>query len=236
MRSTRQSILQIIQRRGSETVGGLAKELGLASATVRRHLDILQRDGLVVFAEVRKGTGRPEHSFTLTEAGHESLPKGYGVLLGGLVGELARTRADEIAGKSGAEALEGALTRLGQAVGRRYVNPGSGEAAAAVLEALRDGNFDPEVRHDPDRTRISLGNCPFRSVALSDDAICSYDAAILESILGTTVVRERCITGGHESCVYTTYTTRSESLQAVAAAPPASPPVIVDDLGGERLG
>lgn len=73
--STRDIILEIIQNRKSETVNGLAQELSLAPATIRRHLDILQRDGLVTFTEVRHGTGRPEFSFSLTERGHETPSK-----------------------------------------------------------------------------------------------------------------------------------------------------------------
>ena len=66
----------------------MAKEIGLAPATVRGHLDILQRDRLVDFAEVRQRTGRPGYAFYLTDAGHETLPKGYDVLLGLVVQEL----------------------------------------------------------------------------------------------------------------------------------------------------
>lgn len=202
MRTTRQRILQIIQRQHTETVGGLARELNLAPATVRRHLDILQRDGMVEFAEIRKRTGRPEHSFSLTERGHESLPKGYDSLLSALVGEFTRIGAEDIAGKTGSEALDAALTRLGHGVGRGYLNSGTKTRLATAVQALRDGDFEPEVLERQGETRITLGNCPFRSVALADDAVCAYDTAILQAILGTAVRRERCISRGHACCEY----------------------------------
>ena len=213
MRTTRQRILQIIQRGRSETVGGLARELGLAPATVRRHLDILQRDGLVGFTEVRKGAGRPEHSFSLTERGHESLPKGYDSLLSALVVELGRTDAGEMAGKTGAQALDAAFTRLGHGVAQQCLESSTGTRLATALKALRDRDFEPELSEGPGGTRISLSNCPFRSVALTDDAVCSYDTAILRAILGTPVTRERCINRGHDCCEYV----------AAAEPPPAGP-------------
>ncbi len=37
---------------GSVTVDELAKDIGLAPATIRRHLDILQRDQLAAFEQV----------------------------------------------------------------------------------------------------------------------------------------------------------------------------------------
>ncbi|MBI4219886.1 MAG: winged helix-turn-helix transcriptional regulator [Chloroflexi bacterium] len=202
MRSTRQRILQIIQRSRTETVAGLARELGLAATTVRRHLDILQRDGMVQFGEVRKKSGRPEYAFSLTERGHESMPKGYDALLSGILREFAGLESRQIAGKSGAEALDAALRRLGRSMALRYLNADAGSRSAAAARALREMEFEPQVEDGPAGTRISLSNCPFRSVALSDDAVCSYDSAMLEAILGRPVTRERCISRGHDCCEY----------------------------------
>jgi predicted ArsR family transcriptional regulator len=202
MRSTRQHILQIIQRSRTETVAGLARELGLAATTVRRHLDILQRDGMVQFGEVRKKSGRPEYAFSLTERGHESMPKSYDVLLSGILRELAGFDSREIAGKSGAEALDAALTRLGRSTALRYLKTDTGNRAATAARAMREMEFEPQVQDGPAGTRISLSNCPFRSAALSHDAVCSYDSAMLEAILGRPVTRERCISRGHDCCEY----------------------------------
>ena len=69
MEGARLRILQLLQKHSNDTVEGLANAIGLAPATIRRHLDILQRDRLVTFEEVRKRTGRPEYSFYLTEGG-----------------------------------------------------------------------------------------------------------------------------------------------------------------------
>ena len=87
--STRDIILEIIQSRESETVCGLAQGLSLAPATIRRHLDILQQDGLVSFTEVRHGTGRPEYSSSLTDRSHQTLPKHDSEMLGTLISKLA---------------------------------------------------------------------------------------------------------------------------------------------------
>ena len=54
MEGTRLRILQLLQRNSCDTVDGLAKSIGLAPATIRRHLDILQCDRFVSFEEVRK--------------------------------------------------------------------------------------------------------------------------------------------------------------------------------------
>ena len=52
MEGTRFKILQLLQSNGNQTVDALATNIGLAPATIRRHLDILQRDRFVDFREV----------------------------------------------------------------------------------------------------------------------------------------------------------------------------------------
>ncbi len=120
MEGTRLLILQLLQKNGSDTVDGLARAIGLAPATIRRHLDILQRDRLVAFKEVRKKTGRPEYSFFLTENGQESLPKSYSELLNMVVGEMALLTVEDTAGRGGDQLLEMVFHRLSDKVWRSY--------------------------------------------------------------------------------------------------------------------
>ena len=118
MEGSRFRILQQLQKKTNDTVGGLAGAMELAPATIRRHLDILQRDRLVAFKGVRKKTGRPEYSFYLTEDGHQALPKSYDVLLRLLVDELGQMTATDLAGMDGRSVLETLFTRLSAQVGK----------------------------------------------------------------------------------------------------------------------
>ena len=56
---TREEILALLRRHTSMSVEELARAIGLAPATVRRHLDVLLRDDYVEVSQVRGGTGRP---------------------------------------------------------------------------------------------------------------------------------------------------------------------------------
>src|SRR5438105_3059414 len=100
---TREEILAILRRRERMGVEDLAQELGLAGATVRRHLDVLQRDNYVTVAQVRGHTGRPRHLFSLTEAGADLFPHHYVRLTQRLLGEIVALGTDETAGRSGGE-------------------------------------------------------------------------------------------------------------------------------------
>ena len=120
MEGTRLRILQLLQKKQHDTVDGLASTIGLAPATIRRHLDILQRDRLVAFREVRKKTGRPEYSFYLTEDGHEALPKDYDQLLGMIVQEMSSLTREDTSARNGQQILELVFQRLSSAVARSY--------------------------------------------------------------------------------------------------------------------
>ncbi len=202
LQNTRTHILQIVQSRQSETVAGLSRELGLASATVRRHLDILQRDGFLTYEEVRHGTGRPQHVFSLTDSGHEELPKDYDALLSELVSELASLTEDETAGRSGEELVEYALANIAHRVAEPYIREDGTDPVEALRQLLTDRDFAPEVEVTESGIRITLNNCPFRSAAKDNPAICAFDTGLISGVLKSEARREACIRLGDQCCSY----------------------------------
>lgn len=201
MEGTRDQIVRILQQEGAASVDGLSKALGLASATIRRHLDILQRDQLVTFSQVRKRTGRPEYSFCLTEVGHEALPKGYDVLLTDLVEELGALEDDEIKGKSGSQLLNFVLTRVGARVAAEY-RGGNVDVTRTLETVLQNRSFSPELERREDGLHIKIANCPFRSVARLDRAVCTFGKSLISAIVGTEVRQEAGIAEGGDYCSY----------------------------------
>jgi predicted ArsR family transcriptional regulator len=204
LQNTRATILNLIQSRQSETVASLSEALDLAPATVRRHLDILQRDGLVTFTEVRHGTGRPEHQFRLTESGHETLPKDYDSLLSDLVGELSGLSAADVNGKSGQNLLDNALERIARRAAAPYRSANGRDPLRALKILLEEQDYAPEIEATESGARITLNNCPFRAVAKENPAICAYDVGLITGVLDGVVTRETCIRFGTEFCVYET--------------------------------
>jgi len=198
--STRDIIVEIIQSRESETVSGLAQELSLAPATVRRHLDILRRDGLVSFKEVRHGTGRPEFSFSLTEVGHETLPKHYSEMLGKLISKLASFEAGSLNEKSGDQVLNEMLREMAQESVDLHGDADNG--IPGLMEILSDQDFSPEISENKGKIELSLMSCPFRSVAINNPSLCAYDIAVIEAATASPVERVACLTNGDPVCKY----------------------------------
>ena len=206
MEGSRLRILQQLQKKINDTVGGLAGSMGLAPATIRRHLDILQRDRLVAFQEVRKKTGRPEYSFYLTEDGHQALPKSYDTLLRRLVDELGGMTASDLAGMDGRSVLETVFTRLSAQVGGQVQldsgTAGLAERTASLLDILDAEEFLPEAGYVDGRVQIKLLNCPFRTVAMANKAVCDFDHKLITGVLGLDMTRTSCIHDGDPCCIY----------------------------------
>ena len=206
MEGTRLRILQLLQKHTNESVEELARAIGLAPATIRRHLDILQRDQLVAFEEVRKKTGRPEYSFFLTESGQEALPKNYDMLLGLVIGELGQMEAADIEGLDGEGVLKAVFGRLSGTVWEDRLREVAGQSIEVrldtLLRLLTEEDFYPAADVVGDTIRIQLVNCPFRSVALQSKAVCAFDATLITSMLDIEVTQDMCIHDGADGCVY----------------------------------
>jgi len=201
MEGTRDRIVRILQQDGAATVDGLSKAMGLAPATVRRHLDILQRDQLVSYTQVRKSTGRPEYSFSLTDAGHESMPNEYDILLAELIEQLGTMTPDDVGGKSGQEILDSAFTRIGERIAAEYRN-GNTDVARALQSALEDRRTIPVLERKDDGLHVKVTNCPFRSVARADDTVCVFHRSLVSGIAGREVRQETGIAQGGRFCSY----------------------------------
>ncbi|PZC48819.1 MAG: putative transcriptional regulator, ArsR family [Chloroflexi bacterium] len=207
---TRSQIVRLLQEHTKATVDDLCQALGLAAATVRRHLDILQRDALVAYERAQRKAGRPEYAFFLTETGQESLPKDYGRLLALLLREMREVRPAELSEVNGHESVAELLfSRIARRVAsdHEHSNGHSGadgldERVERTAQVLEKEQFHPLVEHHPDGKRIRLLNCPFRTAALEDPSVCSFDAYLISRLTGCEVEREESITTGHASCVY----------------------------------
>ena len=118
--NTREAILEILRHYDARSVEELAGELELAGATVRRHLDVLIRDGYVSVSEVRGRTGRPRYAFSLTEAGADFFGHHYVRITRRLLHEIASMTADDTAGLDGAGLADLVFDRISDRLAGEY--------------------------------------------------------------------------------------------------------------------
>lgn len=189
------------------SVAELAERIGLHQNTVRAHLDLLVRSGLVTRRTEQRATpGRPREVFEATGA-----PEGdrnYQLLaqvLAGRLTDLTQDAATEAAaaGRRWVESAPPGATSPGgtTAPGGATVPPArtapdappgtslplspTDPDVAPVLRMLRTSGFAPEL--SPDGSAILLHHCPFLEVAREHpDVVCGVHLGLIQGELART--------------------------------------------------
>jgi predicted ArsR family transcriptional regulator len=218
VQNTRSEILKLIQLSNHQTVSELADELDLAPATVRRHLDILQRDGLLDFEEKREGAGRPEHVFQLTPKGFETGPREYDRVLIDMINEVADLSVAQLSGKNGSQVVEQVFESMADRIAKMAAVDDGRSPIDRLTELLELRNYEPELATEHGTTRLQLNNCPYRSVALVNPVICSFDARLISSVIGAETLRSECVRDGFGRCLYEIETSSNGTSESVPGA------------------
>ncbi|HMO58903.1 MAG TPA: transcriptional regulator [Roseiflexaceae bacterium] len=196
---TRQQILMLLRRHGQLTAAELSDELGIGAVGVRQHLALLERDGLVHTAGVRRGVGRPSHLYALAEAAEELFPRRYDRLA---LEALAFVRAT-----NGEEAVDTIFARRAEQLAQQYAPRLAGksraEQVAALAALLTDQGYMCEAETLPDGSFALVEyNCPVDCVARDYPQACANELALYESLLGVPIIREETIAAGGNCCRY----------------------------------
>jgi DNA-binding MarR family transcriptional regulator len=94
--STRQQIMFMLKTEGPLTVSEMAERLGVTEMAVRRHLNTLERDGLIGAKLLRQAMGRPTNQYYLTEKSEEHFPKSYSAFTLEMLQDLEETYGPEL--------------------------------------------------------------------------------------------------------------------------------------------
>lgn len=186
---------QVRARQGGVDASTLAGTTGLHPNTVRFHLDVLARAGLVRSTPDPAGNpGRPRLLFTATcpepptGAPAPTTSDGYALLAAVLIRHLPQASADpgqlaQDAGRAWAVARpesdseSDSESDAGGAMGR--------DSRVAAVTALFDEiGFAPEAVRDGEDWRILLHRCPFHALAAeSPDIVCRMHLGLLQGAL-----------------------------------------------------
>jgi len=191
---TRAQIVELLRQRGKATVDDLTRVLDLAPATVRRHLDVLQRDGQIALETVRRATGRPHYVFTLTQTGRHLLPGHYIGVAGRLISELLALRPVDTRGKDGRGVALLAFERMGaavlQACERRVTASKLPDRLRQAVDALADGGIVVEAAARRGGYLLRVRDCPCRLAQSTRQGACRQAESLLGSLLRTQIRRE----------------------------------------------
>jgi predicted ArsR family transcriptional regulator len=196
-RSTREEILVLLRRHGRLSAPRLADLLRINSVGVRRHLGLLERDGLVESTVEKPTRGRPAAIYRLTDAGLERFPRHYD--------EVAR-EALAFLKDHDAAALTQFLAWRNERLAASYAGRVDGATLAertdALAEVLSEQGFMAEVESAPGGgLRLCQHNCTVEHLAAELPDLCTSEAELFERLLGTQVEREATVVDGAVRCV-----------------------------------
>jgi predicted ArsR family transcriptional regulator len=210
MQETRKNILEYLRHHGSASVHELAEHLTLSIGTVRHHLNVLERDGLVENQELRHGVGRPRLVYTLSPAGLEAFPKKYDWLSNALLDEL-KARLDPAM-------VSTVLRGIARRVLEKYQPDLEGttlhERAEILVQIMDKEGFETQLEQTEDgRIRIIQNSCPYRSVVQEHNEVCQLDAEMIHQVLQQPIQRKCCMLHGDHSCVFEAIPLSAKSSQ-----------------------
>ncbi|MDV2684140.1 metalloregulator ArsR/SmtB family transcription factor [Alkalihalophilus lindianensis] len=198
--STRQVILVMLKKSHELTVSEMAQQLEITEMAVRRHLQGLEKEGLIHSKLERQPMGRPTHKYFLTLQGDESFPRNYGNLSLEFLHDLERISGTEVIEKL----FEQRRERLQQKYGSS-VNGDFDERVETLARIQNENGYMVEVEKDDDGTyRFIEYNCPIAKVASAYPVACNCEQKLFKTLLNTDdIEREECMAKENTpSCVY----------------------------------
>ncbi|MFC5703819.1 helix-turn-helix transcriptional regulator [Cohnella faecalis] len=199
--STRNQILQLLKMQGNRRINELSKALGITEMAVRRHIQMLERDGLVASLLVRQPMGRPMYRYSLTEQADELFPKNYSQLTLDLLSELE----DQDGGAGVIDRMfEGRRDKLEARYKDRMQHKPLEERVAELSSIQNGGGYMSEWELD-ERTgefRLYEYNCPVAQVANRYRQACKCEKQLFERLLDADVERTECLADGGARCTY----------------------------------
>ncbi|HEV7206132.1 MAG TPA: metalloregulator ArsR/SmtB family transcription factor [Jatrophihabitans sp.] len=198
---TRDAVARVVLERGPQSAAALAEQLGLSAAGVRRHLDCLVADGLLVEREPRpsshRGRGRPARTYALTDAGRASFPHAYDDLANTALRYLRETGGDAAVAAFAEHRAQGLADRL---AGQVDTSAPLATRAASLGAALSEHGYASTTEQAGAGVQLCQHHCPVAHVAAEFPELCEAETRAFEQVLGTYVQRLATIAHGDGVC------------------------------------
>lgn len=189
-RGVRAELLVALKKAQPITAQELGAQFGLTANALRRHLKVLEEEGLVSFAREVRGVGAPVYTFSLTAAGEALFPRRYMSVLSTALDALYTSRGPDAV----TAVLESEWERLAEEASPVVDALPLGERVALVAELLTARGYMAEAvevtpSQDTSVTTLRIHNCALGEIAERFPDACAVEARFLERVLGVPLVR-----------------------------------------------
>lgn len=198
VQSTRQDILQYLQKHSHATVKELKQLLGLTSTGIRQHLTVLEKEGLIRTHEERGKVGRPALVFTLTEKAENLSPKQYDALANLLIEEITGTMGNQ----QMQNIIRGVAARIAEPLRGRVEGKSVAGRVAEAVAVMREEGVTADWEQRGDEFVINEYSCPYASVARRHSVVCNLEVDLVRRLTGADTRLSRSLLRGEPACTY----------------------------------
>jgi predicted ArsR family transcriptional regulator len=192
-------VLDYLRREGAATISALVAEMGVTATAVRQRLQRLMSDGLIERHAERKGRGRPNHRYSLTEKGERSAGTNFA--------DMSIVLWEEIKSVEDPAVRRGLLKRIADRFVAKYRADVSGASLEERMTSLATLMDEREIPFVIDTTGaqpvLSALACPYPELAQRDRGVCTMEKLMISEILGENVRLSECRLDGASCCTFT---------------------------------
>lgn len=170
MTTTRQKILEHLNKVRAASAQELARSLETSPANIRHHLSLLAADGRIEMLSTRKryGKGRPEKLFSLSRlAQGNNLPRLASALL-----------------SEGGAALQPEALAARMLGSEPFPVGPPARRLAALVKCLNEMSYRARWEAGPEGPHVILGLCPYAAIIDQHPELCKVDQALIRRMLG----------------------------------------------------
>jgi DeoR family suf operon transcriptional repressor len=196
---TDKTMLDFVRRRGNVTISELVAEMGVTATAVRQRLVRLMADGMIKRDTQRKGRGRPNHRYSLTEKGERSAGTNFA--------DMAIVLWQEVKSVEDPAIRRGLMKRIADRFVAQYRSQVTGETLERRMgelgEVMAERNIPFAVNRTGELPVLSALACPYPELAKMDRSVCTMEKLMLSEILGSNVRLSECRLDGATCCNFT---------------------------------
>ncbi len=195
---TRRMILNLLKTAPARTVAEMAQQLELTEMAIRRHLNVMEKEGIVKYTLVRQAIGRPLKMYSLTPKAEEYFPKNYKNLALELLDELGQSQPELVR-----ELFEKRMERMLNQYKPRMTKKRLSERVVELAKIQNASGYMAEWEQLGDGTyALKEFNCPISQIANVYHEACDCELKLFETLLDAGVERTECLAMSGSKCTY----------------------------------
>lgn len=201
LKETKTQLLDLIKVQREVSVDEATEQLNLAKTTVRQHLLLLERQGLIQRSSRKLAKGRPQLVYQLSQSAAQLFPSKDSVLLREILSRLIAEGEKKWVQDFFKDYWQQRFQKFQDLLNERG-GKSKEDVQELLLEMLTEEGFMPEIEEHNGTLTVRECNCPFPEAIKATRIPCRLEAQFLKNVLKGDLERVSYIPDGETTCSY----------------------------------